>query len=440
MGRQGDGATQNPESGMSFIFRRQNLPIVIFAVGMAFVAFSIISAAWSYLSPYIADPTRDLSRDIDWGYLNRGLDRIHSFSDTARWWTGTWCGEVPFWRPLTSYVFWAMKLLWPKEYMLPRQVVLVVLHLCFMAMAGIFLWRLTRRPWLALSAVWLFAGTRFGSQLSAVSNTLIDPKNITEPLVGIAMLASLLLLVNGRWLGALVAAIISVGFKETGFTTWPLALLALAWINYDRIVVDKWAYVRESVKRNWLPVSAWLGALILLAVIHYLAVGIGYRMGTNHNWLWRAAMYHGGPVISDLISPDPAASIIAVLAAASVIGLKRMTIVVRFIGILLAFAVGVLVDIHIWRIPWDVSMAKLLGFSCSLELIVFYFFWLLIAWEAKHKWKIVTLGLVMCIVAAAPSWMAAQTLPHTLYLSAFFMEIAVAAALCQSARAIVTSH
>ena len=74
-------------------------PKALFACVAIIVATSVLVMAYLALAPYIDHPTRDLSKDIDWSYLNRGLDQIHGFRDTGRWWTGTWCGVVPFWRP-----------------------------------------------------------------------------------------------------------------------------------------------------------------------------------------------------------------------------------------------------------------------------------------------------------------------------------------------------
>ena len=424
----------------------RNWPRVFRLAALVFVVASIALLARYALMLYVATPVVDLTYNVDWGYINTGLDRVSSFTDTARWWTGTWCGEVPFWRPLTSYVFWGMRLLWPPEYMLPRQIVSVTTHLIFVAMAGLLLWRLTRRPWLVLLTLWLFAGfrpypvSRFFGQIWPVWDVLTGPKNIPDPLVGIAILASLLLLANGRWAAGLVAAAVSVGFKEVGFTTWPLALVALAWIHRDRVMAAGGIrYVIASIRRNWLPVTTWLLVLVLLLAVHFLAVGMGYNCGTNKAWHWRAASYFGGPIGGQLILRDPSPAIVAFLVVVALLALRRSSLLPRFIGVLIALAAGVLVDARLQGITWEVSTVKLLSYNMDLKTILISVFWLLVAWEARRDWQTVALGAAMCFIAAAPSWMAAQPLAHSRYTASLFMEVVVAAALCQSARAISRS-
>ena len=415
----------------------------LFLVATIIVILSIGVRATIALRPYIAQPNRDLTEDVDWGYINTGLDRMSSFTDTARWWTGTWCGEVPFWRPLTSYAYWGMRLLWPPEYMLPRQAVLVFLHLCFVVTAGLLLWRLTRRPWLVLLTLWLFAGVRphgMGQPqvyILPVDDMLLDPKNLPDPLVGIAILASLLFLTNGRWAAGLVAAIASVGFKEVGFTTWPLALVMLVWLHREHVMAAGGArYVISSIRRNWLPVATWLLALGLLVAIHFLAVGMGFTEGSNKLWYGRMAMFFGWPVLANLLLFDRTAALLACLVFAAVVALRRSSLSVRFLGALGALAIGIALDAWFQGTTWDVSATRILFFGHGLRTTLLCLAWLLIAWVARHDWRTILLVLTMAFVAAFPSWMAAQTWAHTRYTAWFFTEAVVAAALCQNAKAL----
>lgn len=48
-----------------------------------------------------------VSYDIDTWLIHNGLLAAPRFQDTFRWWVGTWAGQVPFYRPLSSMVFWA---------------------------------------------------------------------------------------------------------------------------------------------------------------------------------------------------------------------------------------------------------------------------------------------------------------------------------------------
>ncbi len=415
---------------------------VVRVVVLLIVAVSILISAWSMLQPYVDHPVVAY-RGVDWMYLDRGLSRIHSFSDTLSWWTDTWCGEVPFWRPLTSYVFWGMKLIWPPDYMLPRQIILIVLHLGFISVAGLFLWRLTKRFWLVMTVLWLFAGFRpwpvsevFG-ELKPVFELLRDPKNIPDPLAGIAMMISLILLLRGRWASSLVVAVVSVCFKEIGFTVWPLALLLLSYRHRGQLAVpSRFDYLRESVRRNRTAILMWTGVLAALIVIHLLAVGIGYRIGNNEAWFWRMFLYLGGPVLSSFFMIDPIPSVIATLAAVAIVATQRMRLLPRFLILLLPFIVGIGADVLFLRSRWDISMGQCFLLQCRLVIICAYTVWLLIAWNARHDWPTALLGFSMCVISVAPAFMAAQTLAHTQYVPSVFMELVVAVAVCESARRI----
>ncbi len=415
-------------------------PFLIVAV---LAGCGILAAAVVMLGLYISHPVVDLTHDVDWGYLNHGLSRIHSFRDTASWWTGTWCGEVPFWRPLTSYVFLGMRLLWQKEYMLPREISLIILHLCFVALGGLLIWRLTGRKWLVVLALYLFAGLRpydlltlFGSPW-AVGETLSDPKNVVELLVGIPMLISLLLLSSGRWIGALIAAVIAVCFKETGFTTWPLAVLVLAWMNrYRMLSRDRMGYLVSSVRRNWLPIAIWVAALGILAGIHYAAVGVGYNCGTNRSWPWRALCYFGGPAVVPMVTRDFSPTIASAILFLSIVLTRRRSLLPRFLIVLGALTVAILIDSMIEHVSPDVSVVRTLNYRLNLKNIIMYGLWFAIVWESRHDWQIAAFGLAACFVAAIPSWMAAQVLEHARYQATFFMEIAVAAVLLESTAAV----
>ena len=415
--------------------------LLLFAAVIVFA--SVIFKATASLTPYLAAPIRDLSRDIDWGYLNGGLDRVHSFRDTARWWTGTWCGDVPFWRPLTSYVFLAMRLLWPPEHMLPRQIILVILHLCFTSLAVALLWRLPRRPWLILLSMYLFAGWRpyLPGQpqvyVLPVNDLLLDPKNISDPLVGLAIMASLLFLAKGRWVPALIAAAASVGFKESGFTTWPLAVLMLGWIHRDRVMTaGVLKYAAERLKLNRLPIMAWILVLLVLVVVHFLAVGVGFREGSNEFWSWRVAEFFGWPPLSNLLLFDRSAAFMALFLFAAVLVTKRARILVKFLAVLAGIAAGIGVDALLQSTSWAVSATRILALGGSLHNTLVCILWLAIVWFARYDWKYISFGLLMAVAAAAPSWMAAQTWAHTRYVSSVFMEMAVAAVIIQNVKTI----
>lgn len=419
-------------------FRNRSDALVVAAWLLVILSVGLVTGA--VLKGYLDAPYRDLSLDVDWGYLNRGLDRVQGFGDTGRWWTGTWCGEVPFWRPVTSYVFWGMRLLWPAEYMLPRQIVSVALHLIFTALGGLFVWRISRRPYLAMLSVWLFAGfrpwpmNRFFDYNAAAADVLTDPKNLVDPLVGIFIILSLILLIRGRWVVSLAAACVSVMCKEVGFVTWALAPVALAWMHQDRVLgKGGLRFALDALKRNRLQIGVWLGVLVALAVIHYLAVGVGYNCGTNRSWPVRAGVYFGGPIGAQVFMGYPNSAIAAILLFGSLLSLRRYSVLLRFGGVLAALAVAILIDARLDGVSWDVSAVKLLSYNMDLKEILVMVFWLAVAWEARKAWRPIVFASALCLIASAPSWMAAQVLEHARYTASFFMEVVVAAAIYQSA-------
>lgn len=403
----------------------------LFTCAAIIVGISVLLLAYLALAPYIDYPARDLSKDIDWGYLNRGLDQIHSFRDTGRWWTGIWCGGIPFWRPLTSYFLWTERLLWPKEYMLPRQIIHIVLHLVFVGMAGYLAWKLTGRRWLTLITVWLFAGFRpypvarlYGYNF-AVYDLLSDPKNVPDPLAGIALATSLLLLRRGKWLGSLAAAITAVGFKEIGFTIWPLAVVMLIWIHRRDMRVP--GYALSSLRRNRLPILVWLSAFLLLALVRFHAIGLKSDIGVNRvTALWMGHFF-GGPLFGEMLQRNYGPVVIGLLTISSAMGLRRFSLPIRLLGILASLFVGVLIDARLWGTSWDVSAAASFYFEADEAIAIVI--WVYIAIQGIRDRGMIAFALAMSLVATIPTWLIPWAFPHTRYVAAFFLEMAVAAAL-----------
>lgn len=405
-----------------------------FIAAVIFVVCCVGVSVASALRPYLDSPVRDLSRECDWICINAGLDRIHCFRDTVRWWTGTWCGEVPFWRPLTSYVLWIMRLLWPSEYMLPRQMILIGLHVCFLSVAVLFLQQVVSRRWITLATIWLFAG-RIPSRVSSVGDALLDPKNVPEPLVGMAVLISLLLLAHGRWKLSLVVAVIGVGFKELGFSTWLLAPVILAWKHRAHLgSPGRAVYLLDRIRYNLVAMLSWLAALLALGIVHYLAVGYGYTMGANVFWYRRMLMFFGGPPASLIAIGDGAVLVTAILIAASIISLPKTRLLVAFAGVFCSLLIGVALDALIVRTTLDVSLVRML--EIRIGSLVYMVLWMLIAWETRREWRIASLGLVLAFLSAIPTWMVSQATEHSRYLSSFFLDVTVATALSSAALAV----
>ena len=416
----------------------------LFALAVLIVVAAILFKVGESLVPYIERPVRDLRKDGDWHYLNTGLETIHGFSETGRWWTNTWCGAVPFWRPLTSYALWAMYLLWPPGHMLPRQIILVILHLCFTGLATVLLWRLTHRRWLVVTTLYLFAGYRpyepiFQPQayVLPVNDLLLDPKNITDTLVGLAILGSLLLLMKGKWVSALILAAASVGFKENGFTTWPLAVLMLGWLRRDALMAKGGvSYAVSCIRRNAVPIATWALVFLLLMGVHFITVGVGFRQGSNSFWIWRLAVFFGWPMLSNLFLFDRTAAFMALFVFLAILLARRSRFMVRSLALLAAVGMGIGADAVLQGTSWGVAATRILAQGQSLPIALMCFAWLVIVWLARFDWKYIVFGLAMALAAAAPSWMASQTWAHTRYVASVFMEMAIAAVIIQDIKTV----
>ncbi len=402
----------------------------------AVVLLSVMLEAWLALKPFVDSPVQDRRWDVDWNFFINSLGRTHEFRDTLRWWTGPWPGLAQYWRPLSAYVLWAEHLAWGPWYMLPRQIILVVLHLCFVALAGLLVFRLTGKHWLALLAVWLFGGYRphpicdVFCQLDSVWKVLQDPKNVPEPIVGLTVIGSLLLVLRGRWVAALVIAVIGVGFKEMGLSAWPLAVMVLAWANRDRVFApDGMRYVISSLRRNRVPIIAWSMAFVALVVIHMLAIDpsstFGFRPATPN----RFAMYFGGPIVVGWVMRDPSPGSVAMLVYAGLLLTRGRRLLLRFAAALMVLAVGIIMAAWSREVTWDVAMAGLLSWRLDFPLVLACFIWLLVIGKVPRDWRTVALGMALCLVASVPTWICKLALEHTRYIPSFFMEVAVAAAL-----------
>ncbi|HET6456609.1 MAG TPA: hypothetical protein VFI02_19585, partial [Armatimonadota bacterium] len=156
---------------------------------------------------------------------------------------------------------------------------------------------------------------------------------------------------------------------------------------------------------------------------------------SNRAWFWRAAVYFGGPPGAELVLRNVMPVFVASLLFASMVSLRRMNFIIKALALMASFGLGVLLDSLLQRVSLEVSLVRVLSYSLELKTILICLFCLLIAWEARHDWQTIALGMSLCFFAALPSWMVAQAREHTQYVATFFMELAVAAALCRAGSA-----
>jgi hypothetical protein len=67
---------------------------------------SAATPTWAGTFPGDKPGVNGNAEDIDTWFIHGGLVKAPHFGDTWQWWTGTWVGQVPFYRPLLSMVFW----------------------------------------------------------------------------------------------------------------------------------------------------------------------------------------------------------------------------------------------------------------------------------------------------------------------------------------------
>src|SRR5262249_45043011 len=77
----------------------------VLAAAVCFALLSVLPYVGAWLQSRYR--VRSWTWDLDVMLLRGGLFKARHFRDTLSWWTGTWVGQVPFYRPLTSYLFWA---------------------------------------------------------------------------------------------------------------------------------------------------------------------------------------------------------------------------------------------------------------------------------------------------------------------------------------------
>ena len=87
------------------------LLVLLLNLWKTFPLWKLINREWN--TPphptWVVPPGKTITEaqaDPDTILIHGGLLKAPRFQDTFRWWTGTWAGQVPFYRPLPSLLFW----------------------------------------------------------------------------------------------------------------------------------------------------------------------------------------------------------------------------------------------------------------------------------------------------------------------------------------------
>lgn len=250
----------------------------------------------AWLARYGQRPSWE-GKDLDTGLIHDGLLQAPHFVDTLQWWVGRWAGEVPFYRPLTSYVFWIeWKLFGDHEwwYGVPT----FAAHVFATVLAAALAYRLAERwrvAWPALAAVGtaaIFTGLTRDYRLFVVENIITHWKNQPDSLAACFCFLAVLAYLRaqsrdrtcaGATIGYYLAACC---FKEVAV---PLPVVC-AVLEVAELRAGGW---RRPVARAGLLAGS---GLLFLAFRSWAIEGVGYTYGSNTRWLDRTLLELLGPV------------------------------------------------------------------------------------------------------------------------------------------------
>ncbi|GAB4451433.1 MAG: hypothetical protein OHK0029_00590 [Armatimonadaceae bacterium] len=252
--------------------------------------------SWVGAEPGKAKPGERI-RDVDTYLIHGGLVQAPTFRDTLRWWYGTWVGQVPFYRPLTSLLFWTQWQFW-REQEARYNLVATLLHLtavvCLAALAyHLFLHFEMPRPDLGtLVACYLFTySTGLLDSQNAITYDVFGMwKNQPDSLTLIFFSLSLLSYLRGRnGIGAAIWYLLACLTKEAGVFL-PLVLPLLEAPN-----LRAGGQMRRVALRRMAPLFAVL-LVYLPARALFLGQAVGFRYGSNEAWYYRLGISFLGRV------------------------------------------------------------------------------------------------------------------------------------------------
>lgn len=295
------------------------LIVVMLAGYMAYPAIQGNLSHWNSNEPpswvgKLPDQAKEGERvcDIDTRLIHSGFLQTPTWKDTLRWWTGTWVGQVPFYRPLTSYVFYVQWRLWG-NYEHRYHFVANVTHLFAVVAFSCLTLVLMRHfhvpypPFATLLAGILFT---FGfdlllDQIPIVSEVFALWKNQPDSLALLFFSLTLIAYIrlregaSGRLARAMptVWYILSCMTKEAGVLQ-PLLLPLLEWDG-----LRAGGESRQAAVRRMTPLF-----VVLMVYLPYRALclktAVGYQYGSNDSWFQRMVMHLAGGFSGYIIYED----------------------------------------------------------------------------------------------------------------------------------------
>jgi hypothetical protein len=238
--------------------------------------------------------------DLDTALIHAGLVHAPRLSDTLRWWTGSWVmgPGYPFYRPLTSLLFWCeWRAFGDQEWLYRFPTIFAHAAATFLFAALVYQLALRIYPHGPLAgsiaSAWIFTGlaspilNRYGVASAVALQWKNQPDSFAAAFVFAALLAYLVAQQGQR--GSLAAAaglyVAGCGFKEAAVPL-PLACTALE-------MIAPLSGRRAAPFRVLVMASA--GALFLTAR-HMAIHGVGYTYGDNRQWVRRTLLELLGPM------------------------------------------------------------------------------------------------------------------------------------------------
>lgn len=268
--------------------------------------------------------------DPDTILIHEGLLKAPHFSDTLRWWTGTWAGQVKFYRPLPSLLFWAEWKLygdWENRYALfPLLFYFLALYQFLRLMADFLIFIRCPLPAVALLLGGLIFTNGWGMfPLRSMTNGTIMGywKNQPDTLCALFFFLSLraylrllpqstpqkandakeknrteandlsstsLSFLNHRYLWAALALYLAACASKESGVVLPLLLIGLEWSQ-----LRSEPRLRQEAIRRLTPFFVAL-PLFLLFRTWCLGTSLGFRDGSNGSWLFRTVSSALGPI------------------------------------------------------------------------------------------------------------------------------------------------
>lgn len=263
----------------------KRLSVIYWLAVVAIIAISLwMGAGRRYLN--FENPSIDVAHmktvDVDYHMLYPSIEAKHSFGETFKWWRERWRADEwvgAYWRPLTMQAWWLQAHIFGEDKSFNWMRISVLLAIAFDFLLLVFLRTLTRRPWLALAGLAIFALPP--TWLQYISPLGVVPRVASADLMIVQgwkdqpdlwancfLLGAMIFALKKRYGWALVCTAAAIGFKESGLMAFPLvAILAVSRGEFKKIPI--WVYGASIVMLALMMYARWLAGPLVLQFHSY---------------------------------------------------------------------------------------------------------------------------------------------------------------------------